>query len=119
MLSAPAGKHPRSSADWSGPKTFVSILDSSSLEDATNNFCFEEDPQDPCPAQPVSKVRRDMELVVYYVIVCPAFVLDVVGERRKEWRRQPMRRRRRGRRGAGQEVAGGGGGACGDGSISD
>ncbi|XP_038304911.1 doublesex- and mab-3-related transcription factor C2 isoform X3 [Canis lupus familiaris] len=45
-------KHPRSSADWSGPKTFVSILDSSSLEDATNNFCFEEDPQDPCPAQP-------------------------------------------------------------------
>ncbi|XP_048963891.1 uncharacterized protein LOC112671849 isoform X4 [Canis lupus dingo] len=55
-------KHPRSSADWSGPKTFVSILDSSSLEDATNNFCFEEDPQDPCPAQPAPEAS-DQDLV--------------------------------------------------------
>ncbi|XP_053058464.1 doublesex- and mab-3-related transcription factor C1-like isoform X1 [Acinonyx jubatus] len=44
-------EHPRRSADWSGPKIFVSILDSSSLEDATHNFSFQEDPQDPCPVQ--------------------------------------------------------------------
>ncbi|CAK7312541.1 Doublesex- and mab-3-related transcription factor C2 [Vulpes lagopus] len=55
-------KHPRSSAGWSGPKTFVSIWDSSSLEDATNNFCFEEDPQDPCPAQPAPEAS-DQDLV--------------------------------------------------------
>ncbi|KAF6090305.1 DMRT like family C1 [Phyllostomus discolor] len=40
---------PRNSADGSFPKLFVSVLDSSSLEDATNNFCFQEFPQDPCP----------------------------------------------------------------------
>nr|XP_035934808.1 doublesex- and mab-3-related transcription factor A2-like isoform X1 [Halichoerus grypus] len=45
------GKRPRSSADWSCPKFFVSVLDSSSLEDATNNFSFQEAPQDSCPAQ--------------------------------------------------------------------
>ncbi|XP_008709704.2 doublesex- and mab-3-related transcription factor C1-like [Ursus maritimus] len=44
-------KRSRSSADWTGPKIFVSVLDSSSLEDATNNFSFQEDPQDSCPAQ--------------------------------------------------------------------
>ncbi|XP_032255486.1 doublesex- and mab-3-related transcription factor C2-like [Phoca vitulina] len=44
-------KRPRSSADWSCPKFFVSVLDSSSLEDATNNFSFQEAPQDSCPAQ--------------------------------------------------------------------
>ncbi|XP_077625545.1 doublesex- and mab-3-related transcription factor C2-like [Crocuta crocuta] len=44
-------KHPKRSADWSGPKIFVSILDSSSLEDATDNFSFQEDPQDLCPVQ--------------------------------------------------------------------
>ena len=32
-----------------------------------------------------------MELDVYCVIGCPTFVLDAMGERRREWRRQPMR----------------------------
>lgn len=113
MLSSPTDKRPRSCADWTGPKIFVSVLDSSSLEDATNNFSFQEDPQDSCPAQHVSQVGRHMELVVYCVIGCPTIVLDAVGE----WRRWPMRRRRRGRRGAGQEVARGGGRGAGGGGV--
>lgn len=75
MLSAPAGKLPRSSADRSGLGIFVSVLDSSTLEEATNNFSFQEDTQTPCPAQQVSRVRRTMELVVYFVIECPTFWL--------------------------------------------
>ncbi|XP_032704754.1 doublesex- and mab-3-related transcription factor C1-like [Lontra canadensis] len=44
-------KRPRSSFDLSYPKLFVSVLDSSSLEDATNNFSFQEDPQDSCTTE--------------------------------------------------------------------
>uniref|UniRef100_A0A8C7C5M1 DM domain-containing protein n=1 Tax=Neovison vison TaxID=452646 RepID=A0A8C7C5M1_NEOVI len=40
-LTIQAGR-PRSSVDLSYPKLFVSVLDSSSLEDATNNFSFQE-----------------------------------------------------------------------------
>lgn len=116
-LSAPAGKHPKRSADWSGPKIFVSILDSSSLEDATDNFSFQEDPQDLCPVQHVRKLRTTTELAIYCVIAWPTFVLDAVGDTRGKWRWRLMRSRRRGRRGAGPEVRGreGRGGGAGGG----
>ncbi|XP_059942462.1 doublesex- and mab-3-related transcription factor 3a-like [Mesoplodon densirostris] len=48
-------KLPRSSADRSGLGIFVSILDSSTLEEATNNFSFQEVTQSPCPAQQAPK----------------------------------------------------------------
>lgn len=64
VLSAPAGDLPTGSADWSGPRIFVSVLDSSSLDEATDNFSFQGFAQDPCPAQHVSRVRRTTELVV-------------------------------------------------------
>ncbi|DAA12961.1 doublesex- and mab-3-related transcription factor C2-like [Bos taurus] len=41
----------RRSAARSSPGLFVSVLDSSTLEEATNNFSFEEVAQIPCPAQ--------------------------------------------------------------------
>ncbi|KAF6390226.1 hypothetical protein mRhiFer1_007807 [Rhinolophus ferrumequinum] len=42
---------PTGSADWPGPRIFVSVLDSSSLDEATDNFSFQGFAQDPCPAQ--------------------------------------------------------------------
>ncbi|XP_065771489.1 doublesex- and mab-3-related transcription factor C2-like [Muntiacus reevesi] len=42
---------PRPSAARSGRGIFVSVLDSSTLEEATNNFSFEEVTQIPCPAE--------------------------------------------------------------------
>ncbi|KAI4545303.1 hypothetical protein MG293_005569 [Ovis ammon polii] len=42
---------PRRSAARSSLGLFVSVLDSSTLEEATNNFSFEEVTQIPCPAQ--------------------------------------------------------------------
>uniref|UniRef100_A0A8C6CT64 Doublesex- and mab-3-related transcription factor C1/C2 C-terminal domain-containing protein n=1 Tax=Moschus moschiferus TaxID=68415 RepID=A0A8C6CT64_MOSMO len=42
---------PRRPAARSGLGIFVSVLDSSTLEEATNNFSFEEVTQIPCPAQ--------------------------------------------------------------------
>ncbi|XP_040121613.1 doublesex- and mab-3-related transcription factor C2-like [Oryx dammah] len=42
---------PRRSAARSSLGLFVSVLDSSTLEEATNNFSFEEVTQTPCPAQ--------------------------------------------------------------------
>ncbi|KAF5911362.1 hypothetical protein HPG69_018389, partial [Diceros bicornis minor] len=48
-------KLPRDSADWSGPRIFVSALDSSTLEEATNNFTFQGAPQAPYPAQHAPK----------------------------------------------------------------
>ncbi|XP_045020382.1 doublesex- and mab-3-related transcription factor C2, partial [Bubalus bubalis] len=41
----------RRSAARSSPGLFASVLDSSTLEEATNNFSFEEVAQIPCPAQ--------------------------------------------------------------------
>ncbi|XP_059241212.1 doublesex- and mab-3-related transcription factor C1-like [Mustela nigripes] len=55
-------KHPRSSVDLSYPKLFVSVLDSSSLEDATNNFSFQEYQQDSCTTKDVSKVDSALVL---------------------------------------------------------
>ncbi|XP_057573614.1 doublesex- and mab-3-related transcription factor 1-like [Hippopotamus amphibius kiboko] len=49
-------KLPRSSADRSGLGIFVSVLDSSTLEEATNNFSFQGVTQTPCPAQQAPKV---------------------------------------------------------------
>lgn len=80
MLSAPAGKLPGYSADRPYPRIFVSILDSSSLEDATDNFSFQGFPEASCTAQRVSRVRRTMVLVVYCVWV-PNFVPDAMGDR--------------------------------------
>ncbi|XP_072814150.1 doublesex- and mab-3-related transcription factor C2-like isoform X2 [Vicugna pacos] len=48
-------KLPRSSADRSSHGIFVSVLDSSTLDEATNNFSFEEFPQAPCLAQQAPK----------------------------------------------------------------
>nr|XP_044620016.1 doublesex- and mab-3-related transcription factor C1 [Equus asinus] len=54
-------KLPRDSADWSGPRIFVSILDSSTLEEATNNFTFQGAPQAPYSAQHAPKASdRDL-----------------------------------------------------------
>ncbi|XP_012582505.1 PREDICTED: doublesex- and mab-3-related transcription factor C2 [Condylura cristata] len=44
-------KRPSGSADQSVPKLFVSALDASTLEEATNNFSFQEDLQAPFPEQ--------------------------------------------------------------------
>ncbi|XP_047622126.1 doublesex- and mab-3-related transcription factor 3-like [Phacochoerus africanus] len=48
-------KLPRCSADRSGIGIFVSVLDSSTLEEATNNFTFQEVTEAPCPAQQAPK----------------------------------------------------------------
>ncbi|XP_015995654.2 LOW QUALITY PROTEIN: doublesex- and mab-3-related transcription factor C2-like [Rousettus aegyptiacus] len=42
---------PSGSTGWSGPRFFVSVLDSSSLEEATDNFSLREFTQAPWPAQ--------------------------------------------------------------------
>ncbi|XP_039731326.1 doublesex- and mab-3-related transcription factor C2-like [Pteropus medius] len=42
---------PSASTGWSGPRYFVSVLDSSSLEEATDNFSFQEFTQASRPAQ--------------------------------------------------------------------
>ncbi|KAG8524865.1 Doublesex- and mab-3-related transcription factor C2 [Galemys pyrenaicus] len=44
-------KRPGGAIDQSIPKIFVSALDASTLEEATNNFSFQEDPQAPFPGQ--------------------------------------------------------------------
>lgn len=75
MLSASAGDLPREYADRSSPKLFVSVLDSSTLEEATDNFSFRDFPQAPCPEQLVSRLTGSMELVVYSV---PILVLDAM-----------------------------------------
>ncbi|XP_068390061.1 doublesex- and mab-3-related transcription factor C2-like [Eschrichtius robustus] len=51
-------KLPRSSADRSGRGIFVSVLDSSTLEEATNNFSFQGVTQTPCPAQQAPKASE-------------------------------------------------------------
>nr|XP_058906170.1 doublesex- and mab-3-related transcription factor A2-like [Kogia breviceps]XP_058906461.1 doublesex- and mab-3-related transcription factor A2-like [Kogia breviceps] len=48
-------KLPRRSADRSGLGIFVSVLDSSTLEEATNNFSFQGVTQTPYPAQQAPK----------------------------------------------------------------
>lgn len=78
MLSVPADSFPRPSAARSGRGIFVSVLDSSTLEEATNNFSFEEVTQIPCPAEQVSRVRKTMELLVYYVTECPNLLLKAL-----------------------------------------
>ncbi|XP_059858105.1 doublesex- and mab-3-related transcription factor C2-like [Delphinus delphis] len=55
-------KLPRSSADRSGLGMFVSVLDSSTLEEATNNFSFQEDTQTPCPAQQAPKASDQVSV---------------------------------------------------------
>ncbi|KAM5195885.1 LOW QUALITY PROTEIN: doublesex- and mab-3-related transcription factor C1-like [Hipposideros larvatus] len=55
------GNRPRDSADWSDPRIFVSVLDSSSLDEATNNFSFQEFAQDPCPVQHIDGIESPAE----------------------------------------------------------
>ncbi|XP_037368926.2 doublesex- and mab-3-related transcription factor C1 [Talpa occidentalis] len=54
-------KRPSSAAAESLPKIFVSALDASTLEEATNNFSFQEDPQAPFPAQHIGGVAVPAE----------------------------------------------------------
>ncbi|KAB0376299.1 hypothetical protein E2I00_001540 [Balaenoptera physalus] len=51
-------KLPRSSAERSGRGIFVSVPDSSTLEEATNNFSFQGVTQTPCPAQQAPKASE-------------------------------------------------------------
>uniref|UniRef100_A0A8C3YB27 DM domain-containing protein n=1 Tax=Catagonus wagneri TaxID=51154 RepID=A0A8C3YB27_9CETA len=55
IQTAVLSKLPRRSADRSGLGIFVSVLDSSTLEEATNNFTFQEFTQAPCPVQQAPK----------------------------------------------------------------
>ncbi|XP_070641157.1 doublesex- and mab-3-related transcription factor C2-like [Bos indicus] len=68
----------RRSAARSSPGLFVSVLDSSTLEEATNNFSFEGVAQIPCPAQQASRVRKTMGLLVYCVTECPNLLLKAL-----------------------------------------
>ena len=78
VLSVPAGNLRRRSAARSSPGLFASVLDSSTLEEATNNFSFEEVAQIPCPAQQVSRVRKTTGLLVYCVTECPNLLLKAL-----------------------------------------